>query len=89
MDLLFSCLLAYYFFISLFLILEGKKERNSKFFLARLSQNEFRESRERWWMKQSEERVLNYTYQSVAYGRDESEVMAEENLGTQRKEKVR
>lgn len=38
-------------------------------------------------MKQAEERVLNYTYQWVAYGTDESEVMAEENLGTQRKEK--
>ena len=50
------------YFISLFFILESKKRKKFKFFfLVLLSQNEFRESRERWWMKQAEERVLLLT----------------------------
>ena len=88
MDLLFSCLLAYYFFISLFLILEGKKGKKFKCsFSELLSQNEFRESRERWWMKQAEERVLYYTYQWVAYGKEMGQKWWQKKIWTHRGKK--
>lgn len=77
----FLVFLAYCFFISLFMILEGKKEERFKwlFFFSTCGsswvwediESTIRISMKRRWMKQAEERVLDYIHPWAVCGREE------------------